>query len=64
MELGMLGAAETRESRAGVRVIGRCLHVGFRALRCAPACGISLGIAKLHTAPSQVRFRTVAVAAA
>ncbi len=64
LEPGMLGAAGMREPRAGVRIIGRRLHVGFGASCCPPAGSISLRIAHLHAAASQVRFRTMAVAAA
>ena len=60
----MFGATGMRESRAGVRIMGWRLHVGFRALGCPPARDIPLRIAHLHAAASQVRFRTMAVAPA
>jgi len=60
----MFGATGVRESRAGVRIVGWRLHVGFRALCWAPARDVPLRIAHLHAAASQVRFRTMAVAPA
>ena len=60
----MFGAAGMRESRAGVRIMGWRLHVGFRALCWPPVRDVPLRIAHLHAAASQVRFRTMAVAPA
>src|SRR5260370_23425946 len=64
LEQDMLGAHGMRETGAGVRVVGGSLQVGLRAFLRPPARGISLRVAHLHTADSQVRFRTVAVAPA
>jgi hypothetical protein len=58
----MLGAVRMWEPRAGVRIMRWRLHVGFRALCCPPTRDVPLGIAHLHAAASQVRFRTMAVA--
>ena len=63
MELGVLGTAGMWESRAGVRIVFRRLHVGFRAFDGPPARGIFLRIAQLHAAASPVRFGAVAEAA-
>ena len=60
----MFGAAGMRESRAGVRIMGWRLHVGFRALCWPPVREVPLRIAHLHAAASQVRFGTMAVAPA
>jgi hypothetical protein len=64
MEICVLRAPGTRKSRPRIRIVGRCLHVRLGALRCAPARGVTFGIAQLHAAASPVRFRTVAVASA
>ena len=57
----MFGATGMRESRAGVRIKGWRLHVGFRALCWPPVRDVPLRIAHLHAAASQMRFRTMAV---
>jgi hypothetical protein len=63
LEAGVLGAAGMRESGAGVGIIGRRAHVGFRTLGGPPAGSIALRIAQLDTAASQARFRAMAIAA-
>jgi len=60
----MLGAAGMRESRAGIRILGRLPQAGFRALADVPAGSISLRITHPHAATRQAYFRTMAVAAA
>ena len=60
----MLGAVRMREPRASMRIVGWRLHMKLRAFCCPPARDISLRIAHLHTAASQARFRTMAVAPA
>jgi hypothetical protein len=60
----MLGAVRMREPRASMRIMGWRLHMKLRAFCCPPARDISLRIAHLHAAASQVRFRTMAVAPA
>jgi hypothetical protein len=59
----VLGAAGMGESGAGVGIIGRRAHVGFRTLGGAPAGSVALRIAHLHAAASQARFRAMTVAA-
>ena len=60
----MLGAVRMREPWASMRIMGWRLHMKLRAFCCPPARDISLRIAHLHAAASQVRFRTMAVAPA
>ena len=60
----MLGTVGMREPRAGVRIIGWCLHMRLRAFCCPPARDVPLRVTHLHAAASQVRFRTMAVAPA
>ena len=64
MELRVLSAAGMRESRAGIRVVGRRMHARFRALDSPPTRGKSLCIAQLHAAASLMRFLATAKAAA
>jgi hypothetical protein len=59
----MLRPAGMRESGASVGIMRRRTHVGFRTLGDPPAGSIAFRIAHLHTAASQARFRTMAVAA-
>ena len=60
----MLGAVRMRELWASMRIMRWRLHMKLRAFCCPPARDISLRIAHLHTAASQARFRTMAVAPA
>src|ERR1700719_2507948 len=60
----MLGAVRMREPWASMRIMVGRLHMKLRAFCCPPARDISLRIAHLHAAASQVRFRTMAVAPA
>src|ERR1700736_437880 len=56
----MFCAAGMRKSRAGVRIMGWRMHVGFRTLCWPPVRDVPLRIAHLHAAASQLRFRTMA----
>jgi hypothetical protein len=60
----MFGATGVWQPRAGVRIVGGCLHMRLRAFGRPPARGAPLRIAHLHTAASEVRFRAMAVAPA
>jgi len=60
----MLGAVRMRELWASMRIMRWRLHMKLRAFCCPPARDISLRIAHLHAAASQVRFRAMAVAPA
>jgi hypothetical protein len=60
----MLNSVGMREPRAGVRIVGRRSHRGFRALGCPPAGGMSLRLAHLHTAATYARFGARTEAAA
>jgi len=64
MELCVLSAAGMREPWAGIRVVGRPMHAGFRALNGPPAGSKSLWIAQLYAASSLMRFFATAKAAA
>jgi hypothetical protein len=64
LQLCVLRAAGMRESRVGVRILGRLPHAGLRALADVPAGGISLRITHPHAAARQAYFRTMAIAAA
>ena len=60
----MLGAVSMREPWASMRIMRWRLHMKLRAFCCPPARDVSLRIAHLHAAASQVRFRAMAVAPA
>ena len=60
----MLGAVSMGEPWASMRIMRWRLHMKLRAFCCPPARDISLRIAHLHAAASQVRFRAMAVAPA
>ena len=60
----MLRTAGARKSRPSIGVVGRRLHMGFRAFGCAQASRIALRIAQLYAARLLVRFAAMAVASA
>src|SRR5690242_10925467 len=50
LEAGVFRAAGVRESRAGMGITRRGVHVRLRATGRPPAVGVSFGLAHLHTA--------------
>jgi len=61
--LGVFGAAGMRISGAGVRVLGRSVHVRLRAFLGPPARGIAFRITHLHATTSMAGLRTPAITA-
>ena len=62
MEPGVFGAARMRESRACVRIAGRCVQVRLGAASRPRAGSMFFRVTHFDAATTQVRFRAMAVA--